>query len=231
MKGPMKGLKFILGSMEGKGGGASVYFDMIEGPQTKAFAHTVQVGHVFFDIGANVGYYTLLASKLIGNTGKVVAVEPSVRNIAYLYKHVQINKLKNVSIVSAAASNNISITIFSQSDNNAMGHIADKGVFDIKAASTLIPVVTISIDELIKSTGVNPDVIKIDVEGAETDVLNGMKDLLQTKPPIIFLSIHSDDLRKECLSFLQNYKYNFKLLSSEKNILFEYLCTVDGLNQ
>jgi len=58
IRGPLKGAKFILGTLSGEGGGATVYFNMSEPEQTSAFVGALKPGQVLFDIGANVGYYT-----------------------------------------------------------------------------------------------------------------------------------------------------------------------------
>ena len=102
LRGPLRGTRFILGAGAGAGGGASVYFNLVEPVQTKAFCEMVHRGNTVFDIGANVGYYTLLASRLVGDKGLVVAFEPAVRNLSYLYRHVSLNCATNVMIVPAA---------------------------------------------------------------------------------------------------------------------------------
>ena len=106
LKGPLKGCKFILGTFAGDGGGGKVYFNMIEPEQTTAFIKTLKQGNIVFDVGANVGYYTVLGSKLVGDTGMIISLEPFVRNLAYLHQHVALNKLKNVMILPAACSDN-----------------------------------------------------------------------------------------------------------------------------
>ena len=91
MRGPLKGAKFILGTLSGSGGGASVYFGMTEPEQTSAFVATLKNGQVFFDVGANVGYCTILGSRIVGSRGRVLAFEPAIRNVTYLYRHSILN--------------------------------------------------------------------------------------------------------------------------------------------
>jgi hypothetical protein len=67
MRGPLKGAKFKLGSMAGHGGGASVYFGLVESEQLKQLTHYLHSGCTFYDIGGNVGLYTILASRLVGH--------------------------------------------------------------------------------------------------------------------------------------------------------------------
>ncbi len=90
--------------MAGDGGGASVYFNKMEPEQAESMLRELKEGDVFFDIGANVGYYSILASKLVGKDGSVVACEPVIRNLAFLQQHVTLNKADNVRILAFACS-------------------------------------------------------------------------------------------------------------------------------
>lgn len=104
-------------------GGASVYFGRYEPDLTRATIGSLKAGGVFFDIGANVGYYSVLASRLVGETGMVVAFEPLVRNIYYLYYHVMLNRCSNVVIVPAACADISGAVPFLQGRNPAEGKI------------------------------------------------------------------------------------------------------------
>jgi FkbM family methyltransferase len=187
--------------MAGEGGGASVYFNMVEREQTAAMQRELTPGDVFFDIGANVGYYSILASRLVGETGIVVACEPLARNISNLERHVTLNRATNVKVLAFACSNENSITSFSLGHNTATGHIGANG----NASSILVP--TITLDTLAKKMNVRPNVIKIDVEGAEMAVLEGAQDILANDRPRIFLSTHSEQLRTDCITHLSHLGY------------------------
>ena len=208
IRGPLSGARFILGALEGEGGGATVYFNMMEQEQTAAFAATVKKGDVFFDIGANVGYYTLLASRQVGREGKVVAFEPVVRNLSHLYRHLELNKASNVTVISAACSDSISLASFSSGENFAMGHIAGDNI--PKENIQIVP--TVSVDAVAQKTGISPDVMKIDVEGAELAVLEGARATLLAARPKIFLSTHSDALRETCLAYLHELGYTYRVM-------------------
>ncbi len=65
-------------------------------PKQKTFINEIKEGYVVFDIGAHVGFYTLLSSQLVGEQGQVVSFEPFPPNLSYLKRHIQLNKLKNV---------------------------------------------------------------------------------------------------------------------------------------
>ena len=223
VRGPLRGAKFILGAFAGEGGGSSVYFNMIEGEQTAAFMDILHAGHVLLDIGANAGYYTVLGARLVGAKGRVVAVEPAIRNLVYLYKHTLLNKTKNVSIIPAACSDTVSIAVFSNGENFATGHLENchQGGNSIGRVSYLVP--TVTIDMIVQRLGAFPDAIKVDVEGAEYYVLKGAHVTLREARPCIFLSTHSAELRKNCLNYLTEIGYKIEILSSDKEDPTEFL--------
>ena len=227
IRGPLRGARFILGTLAGEGGGATVYLNMIEPEQTSAFVNTLKGGQVFFDIGANVGYYTILGARLVGPRGRVLAFEPSPRNLSYLYRHTVLNRSGNVTIVPAACSDTMSLAVFSSGKNFAEGHLADardkNGVHDRRF---LVP--TITIDEVVRKLRISPDVIKIDVEGAELSVLKGAEGTLRTAKSLIFLSTHSVALRQTCLDYLATLGYAFEVLSRDKNTPSEFLARCVG---
>lgn len=224
IKGPLKGIKFILGSHSGEGGGASVYFNMVEQMQTESFLKNVKKGDILFDVGANVGYYTVLGSRLTGSQGKVFAFEPLVSNISYLHRHVKINKLENVTIIPCACSDAQSIVTFFHNDNNAMGRIESSEIEGVNESKMTL-VSTVSLDAVADKLNTIPNIIKIDVEGAELSVLRGAERIISTSKPLIFLSVHSDMLRTTCLKYLSDFGYTFAPLQEDHENAMEFLCS------
>ena len=224
IRGPLRGSRFILGTLAGGGAGATVYFNMIETEQTAALINTLSDGQVLFDVGANVGYYTILGSRLVGPRGKVIAIEPVLRNLVYLYRHVALNKAINVSVISAACFDTLSLTTFSLGQNYATGYLSnsDRGRTNSKEDSFLVP--TVTIDAVVQQLGTSPGVIKVDVEGAELSVLKGAQVTLREARPRILLSTHSEALRFTCLAYLTELGYVVEVLSHDKNNPSEFLC-------
>ncbi|MFH1226418.1 MAG: FkbM family methyltransferase [Planctomycetota bacterium] len=218
LRGPLRGARFILGSLAGEGGGASVYFGLIEPEQTAALAESLKKGMTFFDVGANVGYYSLLGSRLVGPQGKVVAFEPALQNLDYLYRHTVLNKAGNVTIMSAACADGLSMAIFSAGENSATGHLAAE-----PGPGQKTPVLTVALDEVAQRLAVWPAVIKIDVEGAELSVLRGARGVLDQARPKIFLSTHSAGLREAYLAYLKEHGYAYEILSRDKLDPSEFL--------
>jgi FkbM family methyltransferase len=160
----------------------------------------IQPGMCVFDIGANVGQMTLEMAALVGPSGQVVAVEPAPGNLAVLRRHVEGNGFSGrVKIVAAACSEKsnevIPMKIFGNSEDAVgSGHTLVVMQAEPTAASTMpfaiIMVKTVTVDSLCDHFGLLPDVLKIDVEGAEIAVLRGARCTLRERRPQIRFGFH-----------------------------------------
>ncbi len=226
LRGPLKGTRFVLGAPPGEGGGATIFFNGYEPEQSAAFLREFKPGQMFFDIGANIGYYTLLGAKLVGPAGAVFAFEPSIRNLSCLHRHLLLNGSTNVSVLAAACSDAPTLASFSAGPNFGEGHL-DAGDSSASGAAsgtwTLVP--TVTVDSVVARIGIAPDIMKIDVEGAEMEVLRGAENTLQNKRPKIFLSVHSSELRRNCLEYLAGFGYGATPIDPASAEPMEYLLT------
>lgn len=228
LRGRLRGARFVLGTLEGAGGGGSVYFDLVEPEQTAVFAENLNPGDVFFDVGANVGYYTVFGSRLVGARGQVVAFEPVVRNVSHLYRHIIINDLQNVSIIPSACSDEISLAAFSAGQNTAMGHLTERTDTEKgNSSGNLNLVSTVTLDSVAEKLNRVPNVVKIDVEGAELAVLHGAENKILPAKPKIFLSLHSETLRVSCLAYLKRFGYRFEPIGDDEANAMEFLCVCE----
>jgi FkbM family methyltransferase len=194
-KGPLKGSKWIAGAAAGDGKGLSILFNLAEPAQLDMAKQLLKPSEICFDIGANVGFYTLLFSKY---SKHVYSFEPLPRNIRYLYEIIELNHVNNVTIVPSAVSEKIELLSFAEGENCAVGKLDNLGNQ---------PITSLSVDEFIERYKVIPSLIKIDVEGAEMSVLKGAQNLFINHHPKILLSIHSDFLRIQCLEFFKKMNY------------------------
>jgi FkbM family methyltransferase len=214
LQGRLRGIKWIIGS-----GVFSYWLGCYELEKQKAFIKQIKSGDVVYDIGAHVGFYTLLASKLVGDRGRVYAFEPLPRNIFYLKKHISLNKLKNVEIIEAAVSDKEGEENFLEADS-ATSRLDNSGSFKVK---------TVSLDNLVKNKKIlPPNVIKIDVEGAELKVLLGAKELIEKYKPIIFIALDNPDTKEKVIQMIKNFGYNILDLDfqdiQEINNISEIIC-------
>ena len=173
---------------------------------------------VFYDLGANVGFFSILASKYISN-GMIYSFEPIPYNVVVFKQHLELNK-------SQINQRNIELLPYAITDKEgevAMTHdrYAIEGNTYIASAylatTDRIMVECHSIDGLLEAGYLKPDVIKIDVEGAELDVLKGAERTLATYKPNILLATHDCHLpgvKQNCIRFLELLGYRVTALPS-----------------
>lgn len=194
IEGPLKGKKWIVNSSN-----LAYFLGNFENNQMNIVKKFLHAGDTFYDIGANVGIYTLLASERVGNKGIVVAFEPLPANVKILDKHVKMNRCTNVKVIECALSNISGTSMFFEHPDNTMGFLSKDGNIEVRT--------TILDSILSDGTTPPPNLIKIDVEGAESKVLLGGLEVLKTYDPILLISLHSDKQREDCIKLLQDLGY------------------------
>jgi FkbM family methyltransferase len=164
-----------------------------------ALARTIRTGMTVFDIGANAGFYTLAFSRLVGDEGHVWAFEPYAENAINILRHLKLNRIKNATLLQVAVVNRTGVTGFHVAQNNSMGVITREGIYRVPS---------VTIDDLIADEIVPiPEVIKIDVEGAESLVLDGARTLLRKQRTRLFVALHGDQQRLDCRGILESFGY------------------------
>ena len=196
LRGPLRGIKWIKGS-----GPNAFWFGTYEVARVRAFADMITQGAVVYDVGANVGIYSLLASLRAGPSGKVYAFEPLERNLQHLRRHIALNNLQNCTVFEEAVCNEEGTRRFSTAaSDSCTARLSPDG--EIRVPSTTLDTCIYGAKRLCP-----PDIIKIDVEGAELEVLEGAHRALAEFHPTIFLEIHGTQLHAECRAFLSKKGY------------------------
>jgi FkbM family methyltransferase len=163
-----------------------------ERPVQMALAQHLSAGDVFFDIGANVGFFSVIGAKLVGSTGQVFAFEPVPQNAGAIRRNVKLNHFQNVTLIEKAVSNMAGSGTLLVTDYSGGATLSTVGT-PPDVSETLV-VDLVSIDELIVEKVLPPpSVVKIDVEGAEVDVLNGMTQTLKELRPIVIFEVDDAD--------------------------------------
>ena len=162
-----------------------------------------------FDIGANIGYYVLMETKIVGDKGKIVAIEPVPLNMKLLKKNLELNNNKITKTIQVALSSynkkNSSKESFVLSSHSNLGRLIRKNEINInkkkiienlnKEKKKIIKINTMNIKELIQKTFL-PDFIRMDIEGKETDILDELASLKLKKYPIICFETHTSQYKK-----------------------------------
>jgi FkbM family methyltransferase len=175
-----------------------------EPEQTRHFRELLRPGMTVLDVGAHVGYYTLLSARLVGSRGKVVAFEPNPRNCAFLRQHVAANGLENVTVEQSAVADRNGRMRFDFGTGTGTGRLTPEGEIDVSS---------VRLDDYCAARGIVPGAIKIDVEGAELDVLRGAEATIVDRPPVLFLSTHGTSIHVACMDWLRERGYGLQAIT------------------
>ncbi len=154
----------------------------------------VQPGDVVVDIGANVGVYTLLFSRLVGPEGRVIAVEPEPLNLALLEANVRINEASNVEIAAVGLAARPGTGVLHLDRWNFGGHTLTAENVSTQSRDR-IEVLLTTLDELLGATGLSADLVKMDVQGLEGQVLEGAQETLLRDRPVLEMEFWPAGLR------------------------------------
>lgn len=146
--------------------------------ETELLKRTLKPGQTFVDVGANIGYYTLLAARLVGPKGKVYAFEPDQSNFSLLVRNVRQNGYSNVVVVPRAVSSKSRVQRLFLSESNP----GDHQLFDSKEGRKSVEVQTVALDDWFKKGNEKIDLIKMDIQGTEAGVLEGFRRLMRRNP-------------------------------------------------
>lgn len=143
--------------------------------ETELVQREIQRGDVVLDLGANIGYYTLMFARLVGEEGKVYAFEPDPTNFALLKKNMRANGYTNVELVQKAVSDtNGKLKLYLSEENRG-----DHRIYDSHDGRKFVEVESVRLDNYFWGYGREINFIKMDIQGAEGGAVLGMADLLK----------------------------------------------------
>jgi FkbM family methyltransferase len=174
----------------------------------EALQQHLRPGMTFYDVGANIGFFSLLAARIVGDTGRVVAFEADPEVAGRLREHVERNALKWIAVEEKAVWWEAQTVFFARTDpatspDRGLGHVVPADSADT------IKVNAVSLDEYASSHAA-PDFLKCDVEGAEVEVFRGALRLLTEKRPGIICEMHSEENRRALLEEFVRMGYSYK---------------------
>ena len=157
----------------------------------------VQPGWTAVDVGANIGYFTLLMANRVGPQGKVIAFEPLAENFRILKENIQLNDHRNVVAENLALMSRTGRIELRSATPGAITWVASVKI-DQNSAVESQSVEAVTLDEYVQRKGIaKVDFLKIDVEGAEASVLEGATSVLDRDKPILLIEMHELDRFKD----------------------------------
>lgn len=157
-------------------------------PVQQALALHLQAGGVFYDVGANIGFLSLIGARLVGSAGRVYAFEPVPANAELVRRNAALNGFSQVEVVEKALGRRSGQAELALAAYSGGAVLAEVGTPPDRAG--MMTVALASIDDLVDVAGLAPPaLVKIDVEGAELEVLMGMERTLATHRPVLLCEI------------------------------------------
>lgn len=195
----------------------SVYVEeMYEPILQNVLGRYISQGGTFYDVGAHIGFFSLIAARLVGKSGAVFAFEADPLNARRIQEHVSKNALGQVQILSVAVWSRSGAVCFqrasevsSHNTGSVVGTPTRDGILD------QIKVEAVALDDFAKRNAV-PTVVKIDVEGGEGEVLRGADRLLADVKPIIVCEVHNQEASSFIELYLPRKQYSYRWFVRER---------------
>jgi FkbM family methyltransferase len=206
LNGDLKGYKYRVNE---NSGWSSIYGGW-ESEAQKAYTKFIKQDDIIYDLGANTGIHSILFAKLVGMEGQVYAFEPLSENTREIESIIELNSIKNITILSKAISNFVGTTNFFIGKHNKQGSVVGIGC----ETGTKVEVEVITLDELISKGLALPDFMKIDIEGAESLALEGFSQSITKCYPTFAIDLHTPQEDVKVAYFLKKYNYKFYRLKN-----------------
>lgn len=204
--GPLRGQRVRLSTINGLGA-------LVSGGEAEhqhTFKRLVRPGDCVIDVGSNWGVHALYLARLVGPSGKVLALEPQPSARRELEWHVKANGHTNVEILPVAAGATAGQVFFEETSLSAAGHVTA-----VKTNESCVVVDLRTLDSVIEAARLsNVRLVKIDVEGFESNVLEGAKQMLEEKRPMLIVDLHNPEQDMKVSTILRSASYQ--------------LCRLDG---
>ena len=189
-----------------------------EFPTQTVIAQRLRPGDVFYDLGANIGLFSLMAARCVGDSGLVFSFEPDAVIAERLRRNVARNSFSQVIVVESGVWSHTGtldfVTASHASPDRGVGTFLSAG-----SSAARTPVRVVSLDDFVRSAP-PPDAIKCDVEGAEIEVLRGAERLLTSHRPWILAEMHSESNDRAWREFLTRFGYTFSAADSNHVLAF-----------
>jgi FkbM family methyltransferase len=181
-----KGLRF-----DPHGGNPGYALGTSDVEEQRVLARYLRPGGVFYDIGANKGFFSILGAHLVGSGGSVCSFEPFPESAEAIRSNAALNQMENVTVYQAAVTDRSGRGQLVLSGECVEFRLSTSRISTPSEGSEVIDVDVWSIDDLVEQPGVRPpDLVKIDAEGAEVEVIRGMQRVIREHRPVILCEVH-----------------------------------------
>jgi FkbM family methyltransferase len=204
-RGFAKGLKFNPGSSDSR-----FLFGTFEPAIQEFISSYLRAGMTFFDVGANVGFLSVLAARKVGPSGQVHCFEPLPQNAELIRCNAGLNDCQNIIVHEMALADADSVGSFRVSARPTFGALATSPM-EVDEATGVIGVSVRSLDGLKSEVNLpTPDLIKLDIEGSEVDFFVGAEKTISIARPVVMIELHGTN--REVARHLARYEYDYEVV-------------------
>lgn len=170
---------------------------------------------IVYDVGANLGYMSMIFADIVGEGGQVFAFEALPSNVERFRSNLEVNpEISNIVIVPNAVTDSSGTVEFMVHDSHAAGKVAGSAGRD-ETYKERLEIPAISLDDFVFSQGhLAPQVVKMDIEGGEVLALPGMRRILEEHQPLLFLELHGPEAKRVGWEILTSFRYTFHEINS-----------------
>jgi FkbM family methyltransferase len=181
----------------------------------RAAREWIRPGMVVADVGANIGYISLIAARLAGENGHVFAFEALPANITRLEKNAALNSLDGrVTITHAAVTDKVGEAVFLAHESGAMGKAEGSAGRDTHYSNRIrVPALTLD-HFFLEQKNPPPQLVKMDIEGGEGLALAGMQQLLAEARPVLLIELHGEQAARQVWEQLQAHGYHLRTMGA-----------------
>jgi FkbM family methyltransferase len=171
-------------------------------------------GATFYDIGASVGFFTIIAARIVGDGGRVLAFEPRPEAAAMLRHNLALNHFSNVEVHECAVTDMAGRGELAVGEELVWAALRQRGPDRVTPGADAVEVETTTIDDVVRQGGEPPGVVKLDIEGGELPALNGMAETIRRHQPPIICECHGTF--RDVESLLRSFGYLVSLLDRSR---------------
>lgn len=188
----------------------------------RALRRCVQPGGLCVDVGAHLGYFTILMARFAGPSGRVIAFEPFPDTYRALEQNIGLNQIRNVVLEPRAVSESSGTLSLTFARTQRYSWTPSAVAYAVEGETAVMDVPVTSLDDYFRQFPGSPRVVKIDVEGAEFSVLRGAAETLSRARPVVFVEVHGRDTAQldRIRSFLTGLGYQVSLLGTREREAF-----------
>jgi FkbM family methyltransferase len=193
----------------------------------RILSQNLKPGFVFYDVGAHIGIVSMIGARLVGSEGEVFAFEAEPENTGRIEEHVRRNDLRQIQVVPRAVWSSSGTLRFSRASTQSSRNQGAVASNQSTEGGNVIEVPAVALDDFVKEHHL-PTLIKIDVEGAEAQVLRGSEEVFARTKPVVICEVHHSEAAEDVGEWFLKRNYSIEWLEDSRSFPRHLVATWRG---